>query len=218
MMTRRACDLESKLKIALLELKACKETNTTLLQELDDHQVDMSQMIAKQTDLKKQLSEQDIVFEDMRDQRDHLQSTLLSYQHDQELYETALRHIRDLEQELNLTKIKLDQHCVCNKKLEEPTNINTMDLFSELIQASPSTLQNLSIPTIDLTTPKPIKNNNINKMCISGSNKIKNMLRSRNFVSAFQYYQKCIKNILKTQMFVNKNWTCTLNLRNVINY
>lgn len=87
-----------------------------VLKELEDHEADMSSMLTKQNDLKNQLSEYDIVLEDMKDQRDRLQSTLDSYQHDQDMYESALRRINDLEQELNLNQAKLgelESGCIC---------------------------------------------------------------------------------------------------------
>lgn len=207
MMTRRG-ELESKLKIALLELKTTKDINNDLLKELDDHEIDMSSMLAKHNDLKNQLSEQDIVFEDMRDQRDRLQCTLDSYQHDQELYELALRSIKNLEQELNLNKCKLEElelRCICKKQADN--TINTMDLYSELIQATPNTEKNTSLPFIDLMTPKFVENKN--KICMRSSNKLKKYVKVKKIIKRFSLMSKKYKmyfknaNICKQKLDLN---------------
>lgn len=179
-----------------------------VLKELEDHEADMSSMLTKQNDLKNQLSEYDIVLEDMKDQRDRLQSTLDSYQHDQDMYESALRRINDLEQELNLNQAKLgelESGCICKITNNVESPINTMDLYSELIQATPVTVENKSNSFIDLITPEITKNNN--KICMTGSNKIKKYVKVKKLVKRFclmskryKKYFKCANDCIKKKI------------------
>ncbi|XP_075990321.1 uncharacterized protein LOC142985971 [Anticarsia gemmatalis] len=109
MMTRKATakDTENKLKLALLELKKCKDENSLLLRERVDCEEEISEVNHKVVSLKGELAELHIENMDLLDQRDRLQHEVSSFGSCNETYEWSLSRINELETSLHEAHTKI---------------------------------------------------------------------------------------------------------------
>ena len=131
MLTRRST-LETQLKATLQELKTTKELCNKLLLERDEGEVEVKQILDKNSALKCQLAELHSQYTELLNQRDHLQSVVQSLDNYSATYEQALNHISELEHNLNLANTRIDElqqqsECVEAEK--------TQSLFEELVDA-----------------------------------------------------------------------------------
>ncbi|XP_075990548.1 uncharacterized protein LOC142986144 [Anticarsia gemmatalis] len=100
MMTRKATakDTENKLKLALLELKKCKDENSLLLRERVDCEEEIKEVNHKVVSLKGELAELHIENMDLLDQRDRLQQEVNSFG-------SSALNVLTLKNEENLTEL-----------------------------------------------------------------------------------------------------------------
>ncbi|XP_075990612.1 uncharacterized protein LOC142986177 [Anticarsia gemmatalis] len=109
MMTRKATakDTENKLKLALLELKKCKDENSLLLRERVDCEEEIKEVNHKVVSLKGELAELHIENMDLLDQRDRLQQEVSSFGSCNETYEWSLSRINELQTSLHEAHTKI---------------------------------------------------------------------------------------------------------------
>lgn len=169
-MTRRACNLEARLKVVTEELKESNEIQKRLLQERDDSEVEMLAILQQNNSLKKQLAELHTQYEDNRNEMECLQSRLESVNQCHETYELAMQKIQDLKQELYECSLKNEHY----ESLQRSTlnTYNSLDLQTELMDSDSD------MTLVDLTTPKCKSAFNL----IKGSNKIKKYVKLSNFI------------------------------------
>lgn len=168
-MTRKACDLEAKLKLATAELKESNEIRRQLLQEQEDSESEMIAILGQNQTLKKHLAELHTKYEELLEQKERLQSSLQSVDHCHEAYEEALQRNKDLHQELSECRLKMDNLEL--KLVPSANNFSSLDLQTEL----QNSMSNFSV--LDLTTP-----NCKNKSVMKGSNRIKKYVKLNNFI------------------------------------
>ncbi|GBP96299.1 Chimeric ERCC6-PGBD3 protein [Eumeta japonica] len=94
----------TKLKAALLELKASRQMCDCLVGERDDHETEIKSVIFINTKLKGELAELDIKCNDLSDQRDRLQGLLNETDDCRNQYERSLLQIEALQEELQNSK------------------------------------------------------------------------------------------------------------------
>lgn len=90
-MTSRVCRLDSKLKAALLALKKLRLTCSPLLEEIDDSEIEIQNMVTRNSMHKHELAELTIEAEELLQEQDSLQSLVDSYDPCQDTYEAALQ-------------------------------------------------------------------------------------------------------------------------------
>lgn len=186
-MTRRACDLEAKLKMATSELKESNKIQKQLLQEQEESEAEMLMILGQNQSLKRQLAELHTKYEDVLEQMERLQSSLQSVDHCHETYEAALRLNKDLQQELSECRLRIDNLELKQKVPLDNNCNNSLDLQTELLSSLPSSL------TIDLSTPNcrgPLP-------VIKGSNKIKKYIKLNNFIKKSEKKLKMHKKIFE---------------------
>ncbi|KAL4708870.1 hypothetical protein ACJJTC_014392 [Scirpophaga incertulas] len=106
MMTRRATALctEQKLRQALEELKHTKETCSQLLRERDESEIEIQKIIARNTQLKSELSQLHAQHVDVLQHQENLNETISCYDQQYSSYERTLQRITDLEKELSIAR------------------------------------------------------------------------------------------------------------------
>ncbi|XP_075990171.1 uncharacterized protein LOC142985814 [Anticarsia gemmatalis] len=132
MMTRKATakDTENKLKLALLELKKCKDENSLLLRERVDCEEEIKEVNHKVVSLKGELAELHIENMDLLDQRDRLQQEVSSFGSCNETYEWSLSRINELETSLHEAHTKIIS---LERSIQSFDSSATHHLYSELI-------------------------------------------------------------------------------------
>ncbi|KAL0880623.1 hypothetical protein ABMA27_001853 [Loxostege sticticalis] len=132
MMTRKAkaMDTESKLQRALEELKASRETCNQLLREREDSEEEINKIIFRNTELKKDLADLHVQYQETAAHRDQLLTTISSFDQCSAVFEQALIRNNELESELrdaNNTILHFEEE----RKLQECSQ--TLNLYEELI-------------------------------------------------------------------------------------
>ncbi|KAL0838992.1 hypothetical protein ABMA28_016989 [Loxostege sticticalis] len=132
MMTRKAkaMDTESKLQRALEELKASRETCNQLLREREDSEEEINKIIFRNTELKKDLADLHVQYQETAAHRDQLLTTISSFDQCSAVFEQALIRNNELESELrdaNNTILHFEE----GRKLQECSQ--TLNLYEELI-------------------------------------------------------------------------------------
>ncbi|KAL0821959.1 hypothetical protein ABMA28_005347 [Loxostege sticticalis] len=132
MLTRKAkaMDTESKLQRALEELKASRETCNQLLREREDSEEEINKIISRNTELRKDLADLHVQYQETAAHRDQLLNTISSFDQCSAVFEQALIRNNDLESELrdaNNTILHFEEE----KKLQECSQ--TLNLYEELI-------------------------------------------------------------------------------------
>ncbi|KAL4703885.1 hypothetical protein ACJJTC_007740 [Scirpophaga incertulas] len=143
MMTRRATALctEQKLRQALEELKHTKETCSQLLRERDESEIEIQKIIARNTQLKSELSQLHAQHVDVLQHQENLNETISCYDQ-QYSYERTLQRITDLEKELSVANNQIAHY----KELEQlQDTVHTENLYQELVR-SPGGLSMLYQP------------------------------------------------------------------------
>lgn len=209
-----AREQELKLTVALKELKTSRELCQRLLQEREDSEVEVKKVVDKNTQLKEQLSDLDIQYMDVVDQRDKLKIIINSFNECSKTHELSLDRITYLEAELVLSKtlvskLKQDIECIQTNKnqslFDELLCVNSPVVNSVLPRVTP----NLS--TIDLTGEDSIN------QIVSGTNNNSTCSYYPNLLSKnkFRKYKKIRKLITKTKknLKINKCYINNVKLR-----
>ncbi|PZC86188.1 hypothetical protein B5X24_HaOG211349 [Helicoverpa armigera] len=147
--TRRATtvkDLEDKLRATLKELETTKNLCAQLLQEREDSEVEVKNVVDKNTVLKNDLAELHIQHMDLLDQHNHLQQVLSSFHECSDTHELTLRRIQELELELKEAHNTISQLEV-TKHSEQA--VETQSLFTKLVGSTHAVCS--PAVTIDLT-------------------------------------------------------------------
>lgn len=179
-------DLETKLKVALEELEISRDTCECLLRERNESENEITEIINKNTNLKKELRNLDNELEDIRCQRDKLQLLVLSYEDCQKTYTASLDRIKELEMQLDLANKSLLETCMQKKECDLE---KTIGLYNRLIHLNNQTTNDKKCSYLI-----PSCNESI---VITGSNKIKKYIKLKKII-------KNSKKILKKQSVTNK--------------
>lgn len=195
MMSRRACDLDAKLKVTLLELKKSNELNKALLQERDESEIEIKLMSDKYVALKNDLVKISTDFEVLHIEKEKLQEIVNKYDLCRDTYESALQKITHLERHLEEVQSQ-------NKSLLDHRRLSsyneTMDLYTEMLNTTSDQTSALPLVTIDLTnTPSSYSPN---KVPINSSKKLKKYVKLNKFIrkseNLVKSHKKCLKSII----------------------
>lgn len=162
--------LEIKLKKALLELKASQELSERLLREREESEEEILKVMHKNTELKNELSELDIRYQDVLDQRDQLQKIVDTFHTCSDSHEQVLRRITELELELGEAYEQINKY---QQDSELRESVEIKNLYEELVDSAP-----ISASTID----QP-------RMIVSGSRR-----KSKKYLKL----KKCVSKLEKT--------------------
>ncbi|XP_059052249.1 uncharacterized protein LOC131846848 [Achroia grisella] len=143
-----SCDLDAKLKVALVELKKTQDLNKVLLQEQDDSEIEMKSLFNKYVALKGELVNINVFCEDLRVDRDRLQEIVNEYDHCRDTYESNLQRITHLER--HLEEAQAHSESMLEHKRVSSYN-NTLDLYTELLNVTCDQKSTQPLVTIDLT-------------------------------------------------------------------
>ncbi|XP_063895051.1 uncharacterized protein LOC135118052 [Helicoverpa armigera] len=148
MTTRRAAikDLEDKLRATLKDLEASRTLCNQLLQEREDSEVEVKNVVDKNTVLKNDLAELHIQHMDLLDQHNQLQAFVSSFQECSETHELTLRRITELEIELSEAYNKISSY---ESDLARVQTSDTLNRFTKLVGST--TAVGSSAAIIDLT-------------------------------------------------------------------
>ncbi|KAL4708866.1 hypothetical protein ACJJTC_014388, partial [Scirpophaga incertulas] len=202
MMTRRATALctEQKLRQALEELKHTKETCSQLLRERDESEIEIQKIIARNTQLKSELSQLHAQHVDVLQHQENLNETISCYDQQYSSYERTLQRITDLEKELSVANNQIAHY----KELEQlQDTVHTENLYQELV-GSPGGLSMLYQPLSTNKDNCPHVNNLNFDNSVQCSVETGNLKLSKN---KFKKYVKVRKYILKTRKLINKEKT-----------
>ncbi|KAL4716118.1 hypothetical protein ACJJTC_013895 [Scirpophaga incertulas] len=202
MMTRRATALctEQKLRQALEELKHTQETCSQLLRERDESEIEIQKIIARNTQLKSELSQLHAQHVDVLQHQENLNETISCYDQQYSSYERTLQRITDLEKELSVANNQIAHY----KELEQlQDTVHTENLYQELV-GSPGGLSMLYQPLSTNKDNCPHVNNLNFDNSVQCSVETGNLKLSKN---KFKKYVKVRKYILKTRKLINKEKT-----------
>lgn len=219
MLTRRALSRqeESKLQMALLELKASKELCAQLNSEREDNEKEFLEILESKNKLKKELSLLHIEYNSINDERVRLQQLVDRFDDCSVEYEQALRRITSLEEELR------DAHTHISQFEETSHNMSskhTQSLYEELVDHD-SQLVTDAVETqsvmIDLTNDTLPTRRLVN----CSSNKLKKYIKINKYIRRTQKLLKQNKlscKQLKSKkinvMLHNKLHKCAVHLEN----
>ncbi|XP_048484634.1 uncharacterized protein LOC125490205 [Plutella xylostella] len=189
-------DLEIQLRTALEDLKASRDLSSQLMAERQDNEKEIDSLLKKNSDLKNDIAEMDIQYQDLQGKCDELQIVLRSYKECQDLHEAALSKIYSLEQQLAEAHAEIQQ--INEAHASEETD-KTMALYDELVTLHPTPM-----PTIDLTTPRKSTN-------ITGANRLKKYIKIKKYIRKSERALKkhkthlpLTKDRVRLQLLVNK--------------
>ncbi|XP_048487157.1 uncharacterized protein LOC125490841 [Plutella xylostella] len=189
-------DLEIQLRTALEDLKASRDLSSQLMAEREDNEKEFDSLLKKNSDLKNDIAEMDIQYQDLQGKCDELQIVLRSYKECQDLHEAALSKIYSLEQQLAEAHAEIQQ--INEAHASEETD-KTMALYDELVTLHPTPM-----PTIDLTTPRKSTN-------ITGANRLKKYIKIKKYIRKSERALKkhkthlpLTKDRVRLQLLVNK--------------
>ncbi|KAJ8733607.1 hypothetical protein PYW07_014158 [Mythimna separata] len=197
MMTRGATvrDLNEKLNAALKELEVSRKTCKDLLRERDENEVEVKEIIDKNTELKRQLVELHTQHVDILDQHNHLRQLVSEFQECRDTHDQALNRISGLEAELSVAHSTLST--INSLRVREQV-ANTNNLFDKLVgSASEQECKNTTV-TIDLTGDDTLTKCQI----LSSHNRIKKYIKINKNIKKY-------KKLLKSQNIYKYN----INLR-----
>lgn len=145
-LTRKATarELDIKLNAALKELKQSKATCEQLLRERDDSEYEVQQVVAKNTELKRELADLDVMYTDVEEQRDRLLESVSKLQQCWDVHERALKRVDELEYELAASHEFVRQ---LQEQIERQEAENTQRLYNEIM---PATIVSKTRPAIGL--------------------------------------------------------------------
>lgn len=198
-----AREQEHKLTIALQELKTSRELCQRLLQEQEDSEVEVKMVVDRNSQLKEQLSELDIQYMDVIDQRDRLQGIIDTFHECTKTHELALDRITNLESELLISQSLVDKLKLDMESIQVQNNYN---LYNELLCVNspivnsmlPSVTPN-QISTIDLTCEDSFNNSVSVSVTNTSSYRVKPFKSSVLSKKKLKKCRKLDKSIKKTQ-------------------
>ncbi|PZC73019.1 hypothetical protein B5X24_HaOG210158 [Helicoverpa armigera] len=184
MTTRRATaikDLEDKLRATLKDLESSKKLCNQLLQEREDSEVEVKNVVDKNTVLKNDLAELHIQHMDLLDQHNHLQQTVSSLHECSETHHLTLKRITDLELELceAYKTISLYESAKARDQTSE-----TLNLFTELVGSSTAACSSAEI--IDLTGDVTI----MQCPLVLSKNKLKKYIKCKKIIRKYRTVRK----------------------------
>lgn len=135
MMTRRACDLDTQLKLTLQELQTTKATCQQLLQEREDSEAEMGKIFLTQKKLRKELTEMHIELVSVTSDRARLQQAVSEYQQERDTHEDLLRHVDSLQNDLKSARELIQ---TLQNEISSMKSMETQTLFDELVCAAPN--------------------------------------------------------------------------------
>ncbi|CAG9119911.1 unnamed protein product [Plutella xylostella] len=149
------------------------------MKEREENEKEFECLLQKNTVLKNEMCEQDILYQDLQGKCDELNGLLRSYHQCQNIHEAALSQIHSLEQQLAEANGDLQRR---NEEKERDENDKTIALYEELVNS-----QCKAVPTIDLTTPckEPCEHKVTTK--IIGANKRKKYCKINRFIKRSQH-------------------------------
>ncbi|XP_075975048.1 uncharacterized protein LOC142975843 [Anticarsia gemmatalis] len=199
-MTRKALarQEETKLQMALRELKATKERYNQLSGERDDNERELLEVLSKNDKMKKEMSKLHSQYNHAIDDRDRLQLVVDSFDECRNEYICALNRITSLEQQLHRANNKISDLEELNTTVIASTN---QSLFDELVAPGldSASVNNLHPSVIiDLTRDdEPIKHPKSVRV-IRCSNK-----KFKKYIKVKRYITKMKKQIKKHKFFIN---------------
>lgn len=149
-MTRRALlhDLEEKLRATLKELELSKTLTNQLLQEREDSEVEVKNIIDKNTKLKNELAELHSQNMDLVDQNEHLQQIVAGFHQCSDTHEHALHRISELGNELCEARRSI---CHLESLQDSKQAMNTLSQYDKLVGSVHNVVSDKPTVTIDLT-------------------------------------------------------------------
>ncbi|KAJ8724056.1 hypothetical protein PYW07_008036 [Mythimna separata] len=186
---------ESKLSLALSELKASKEFCDQLNKEIDDNEKVLLEAHENNRKLKNEMAQLYNQFTEAIEDRDRLQLVVDGFSQCSTEYEHALNHKYLLQQQLQEAKTQITELETTNLNITASLN---QSLFSELVPIAPSMVSQI-IPsyTIDLTSDDDSKSCNKVRV-VTSKNKLKK------YIKIHKYIVKT-KKMVKKQKFFIKN-------------
>ncbi|XP_047507600.1 uncharacterized protein LOC125059061 [Pieris napi] len=198
MMTRRVTikEMETKLRATLKELEVSKALCEQLLQERDDSEVEVKNVVDKNTFLKNELAKLHIEHMDLADQHNQLKIQVSTLQECSDTHELALNRISELEQELcdAHRALSLSESVKFSKQVSK-----TNSLFNELVVSTSKPVCEPAV-TIDLTGDDTLP------LCpiVMSHNKLKKYIKIKKTIKRSQ---RTIKkhNLLKLNLSLRKD-------------
>lgn len=190
-MTRKATarDLEEKLRVTLVELKKYKDLSDKLLQEREDSEIEVNNIVQKNSDLKCELADLHTKLSDSIHVNEQLKDIVVSFKQCSDTYEQALSRITELEFDLN--KAHQEILVLKSSKFNERT-ADTVSLYNELIGSGIESSGPQPMVTIDLTSDHSLCSNSNFK----SHKKIKIYLKVKKII------RKCQKTLKKRNYFL----------------
>ncbi|CAH0730778.1 unnamed protein product, partial [Brenthis ino] len=216
MTTRRAFarQEESKLQLALQELKVSKDLCAQLHSEREENEKELLTILKSNDKLKASLTRLHIDYSDLSEERDRLKSIVVSFDECAVEYEQALKRITTLECELRdaqkyISELEVSAH--------QATALHTHSLFEELVENAPE-LVDVTIEnpvTIDLTNDTlPAQ-----RLDNCSNNKLKKYIKVNKLIKKTKKIlskNKCISKIYKNNSsLLSKFNVCKLELENI---
>ncbi|CAH0719663.1 unnamed protein product, partial [Brenthis ino] len=136
MTTRRAFarQEESKLQLALQELKVSKDLCAQLHSEREENEKELLTILKSNDKLKASLTRLHIDYSDLSEERDRLKSIVVSFDECAVEYEQALKRITTLECELRDAQKYISE---LEESAHQATALHTHSLFEELVENAP---------------------------------------------------------------------------------
>ena len=195
---------ESRLDLALRELKATKEEVAQLIGEREENEKELLDLLDKCKKLKQNLSELHTQHVIVVEERDKLQTIIDGFGECSQEYVHNLRRVTLLEQELRDAHHHIGELESEKKEFEQEfIACQTDSLFEELIGSVPSLTPNTGtqnpIVTIDLTSDNTMSHHN-NGVVKCSRSKLKKYVRINRYIKKTQKLvnkQRCFYNNLK---------------------
>ncbi|CAH0701899.1 unnamed protein product [Spodoptera exigua] len=165
-MMTRAKEMEIKLRAALKELESSKLLCDQLLQEREDNEVEVKNIINRNSKLKTELAELHVCHTDLLDQHNRLFNEVSAFQQCTETHEHALTRISQLEHDLRKAHNTINKLEASKQSVQ---SADTLSLYDELVGSGSGDICEQAI-TIDLTGDDTIPTRPV----LNSHNKIKN--------------------------------------------
>ncbi|KAJ8721768.1 hypothetical protein PYW08_004170 [Mythimna loreyi] len=186
---------ESKLSLALSELKASREYCDQLNKEIDNNENVLLEAHLNNKKLRKEMAQLNIQLTDAIEERDRLQLVVDGFSQCCTEYEHALNHKYILQQQLQEAKTQISQLETTNLNITASLN---QSLFSELVPIAPSLVTEINPSyTIDLTCDDDSKSCKRVRV-VTSKNKLKKYIKINKYIVK-------TKKMVKKQKFFIKN-------------
>lgn len=195
-------EAESRLNLALSELKAAREEVTQLIREREDNEKELLDVLEKGSQLKKDMAELHTQHLCVIEERDRLQSIVDGFGECSQEYVHNLRRVTLLEQELQEAHHQITS---LETERQEFAVSQTQSLFDELICSAPDFVpdvvnQNPTV-TIDLTCNDTLCSSPASGLVECSRNKLKKYIKINRFI-------KKTKKLIKKEKSSCNNLKC----------